>query len=168
MRRTPRGTAWVDWSRARPPPLRPSARAQSRSSRTRRRCNSAPATSTRRPRGSRDAPPIRGSRSRRRISRRSAIHRRTASRVALNSNFALDTHWGGRVSLGASLYSQNPEWGAFGQALLIRDGDLGFLPALAIGARNVGSYKHEDRFLIGHDVVLDSGGKYDDVVVRAL
>ena len=82
----------------------------------------------------------------------------------LNSNFALDTHWGGRVSLGASLYSQNPEWGAFGQALLIRDGDLGFLPALAVGARNVGRFKHEDRFLIGHDVVLDSAGKYDEVV----
>ena len=83
----------------------------------------------------------------------------------LNSNFALDTHWGGRVSLGASLYSQNPEWGAFGQALLIRDGDLGFLPALAVGARNIGRYKHEDRFLIGHDVVLDSVGQYDDIVV---
>src|SRR5690349_2431754 len=49
----------------------------------------------------------------------------------LNSNFALDTHWGGRISIGASLYSQNPEWGMFGQALLLRDGDLGFLPALA-------------------------------------
>jgi hypothetical protein len=83
----------------------------------------------------------------------------------LNTNLALDTHWGGRVSLGASLYSQNPEWGAFGQALLIRDGDLGFLPALAVGARNIGKYKHEDRFLIGHDVVLDSAGSYDDVVV---
>jgi hypothetical protein len=82
----------------------------------------------------------------------------------LNSNFALDTHWGGRVSLGASLYSQNPEWGVFGQALLVRDGDLGFLPAIAIGARNIGKYKHEDRFLIGHDVALDSSGKYDEVV----
>ena len=82
----------------------------------------------------------------------------------LNTNLALDTHWGGRVSIGASLYSQNPEWGAFGQALLIRDGDLGFLPALAVGARNVGRYKHEDRFLIGHDVALDSSGAYDDVV----
>ena len=82
----------------------------------------------------------------------------------LNSNFALDTHWGGRVSIGASLYSQNPEWGLFGQALLLRDGDLGFLPALAIGARNIGKYKHEDRFLIGHDVALDSSGKYDEVV----
>jgi hypothetical protein len=83
----------------------------------------------------------------------------------LNTNLALDTHWGGRVSIGASLYSQNPEWGAFGQALLIRDGDLGFLPAIAVGARNVGKYKHEDRFLIGHDVVLDSTGSYDDIVV---
>lgn len=82
----------------------------------------------------------------------------------LNSNLALDTHWGGRVSLGVSLYSQNPEWGAFGQALLVRDGDLGFLPAIAVGARNIGKYKHEDRFLIGHDVVLDSAGGYDGVV----
>jgi len=83
----------------------------------------------------------------------------------LNSNLALDTHWGGRLSIGASLYSQNPEWGAFGQALLVRDGDLGFLPAVAVGARNVGRFDHEDRFLIGHDVVLDSSGRYDDVVV---
>ena len=82
----------------------------------------------------------------------------------LNTNLALDTHWGGRVSIGASLYSQNPEWGAFGQALILRDGDLGFLPALAIGARNVGRYKHEDRFLIGHDIALDSSGSYDEVI----
>src|SRR4029450_1617706 len=43
----------------------------------------------------------------------------------LNSNFAIDTHWGGRASVGVSLYSQNPEWGFFGQALLVRDGDFG-------------------------------------------
>jgi len=83
----------------------------------------------------------------------------------LNTNLALDTHWGGRVSIGASLYSQNPEWGLFGQALLLRDGDFGFLPGLAVGARNIGKYEHEDRFLIGHDVVLDSAGDYDDIVV---
>lgn len=83
----------------------------------------------------------------------------------LNSNLALDTHWGGRVSIGASLYSQNPEWGAFGQALLVRDGDLGFLPAIAVGARNVGRHDHEDRFLIGHDIALDSTGSYDEIVV---
>jgi hypothetical protein len=85
----------------------------------------------------------------------------------LNSNFAIDTHWGGRVSVGASLYSQNPEWGFFGQALLIREGDFdqSFMPAFSIGARNVGRFKHEDRFLIGHDVRLDSTGQYDEVVV---
>ena len=84
----------------------------------------------------------------------------------LNSNLSLDTHWAGRVSIGASLYSQNPEWGAFGQALLLRDGDFGFMPAVAIGARNIGRHDHEDRFLIGHDVVLDSSGVYDDIVVE--
>jgi len=86
----------------------------------------------------------------------------------LNSNFSLDTHWLGRVSIGASLYSQNPEWGMFGQALLIRDGDFGFefMPALAIGVRNVGSYDHEDRFLIGHDVALDSTGAYNEIVTE--
>ena len=86
----------------------------------------------------------------------------------LNSNLALDTHWAGRVSIGASLYSQNPEWGLFGQALLIRDGDFGFefMPALAIGVRNIGSYDHEDRFLIGHDVALDSTGEYDEIVTE--
>jgi hypothetical protein len=83
----------------------------------------------------------------------------------LNTNLALDTHWGGRVSVGASLYSQNPEWGVFGQALLLRDGDAGFLPAIAVGARNIGKYDHEDRFLIAHDVVLDSTGSYEDIVV---
>jgi hypothetical protein len=84
----------------------------------------------------------------------------------LNTNLSLDTHWAGRVSVGASLYSQNPEWGAFGQALLIRDGDFDveFMPALAVGIRNLGRYKHEDRFLIGHDVALDSSGEYDKVV----
>ena len=86
----------------------------------------------------------------------------------LNSNLALDTHWAGRVSVGASLYSQNPEWGLFGQALLVRDGDFGseWVPAFAIGVRNLGSYDHEDRFLIGHDVALDSNGEYDEIVVE--
>jgi len=71
-----------------------------------------------------------------------------------NSNFAIDTHWAGRASVGLSLYSQNPEWGFFGQALLVRDGDFGksYMPSFAIGARNIGKFKHEDRFLIGHDV----------------
>src|SRR5687768_13725469 len=83
-----------------------------------------------------------------------------------NTNVALDTHWAGRFSIGISAYSQNPEWGFFGQALLLRNNQVGFLPGIAVGVRNVGKYKHEDRFLIGHDIQLDPAtGEYEDVVV---
>jgi hypothetical protein len=77
-----------------------------------------------------------------------------------NDNLSIDTHWLHRFSLGASLYSNNGEWGAFGQVLLLRDGQFAsFLPAIAVGARNVGSYGHEDRFLLGHDITVDSTGQ---------
>jgi hypothetical protein len=79
-----------------------------------------------------------------------------------NTNISAETHWWGRVSLGASAYSQNPEYGFFGRALLLRDNQFGFLPALAAGFRNLGPYDKEDRFLIAHDVCLDSlSGKYE-------
>ena len=84
-----------------------------------------------------------------------------------NTNVALDTHWAGRFSIGISAYSQNPEWGFFGQGLLLRDNQVGFLPGLAIGVRNVGKYKHEDRFLIGHDIKLNPAtGEYEEVIVN--
>lgn len=81
-----------------------------------------------------------------------------------NTNVALDTHWAGRFSLGISAYSQNPEWGFFGQALLLRDNQVGFLPGIAIGFRNLGPYEHEERFLIGHDIGLNAEGEYEEVV----
>jgi hypothetical protein len=83
----------------------------------------------------------------------------------LNTNIALETHWLGRLSLGASAYSQNPEYGFFGRFLLLRDGDFGFLPGLAVGFQNLGPFDHEDRFLIGHDIVLNADGQYEDVDV---
>jgi hypothetical protein len=83
-----------------------------------------------------------------------------------NTNISLDTHWAGRLSLGVAAYSQNPEWGFFAQALLLRDGQVGGLPGLAIGARNIGRFKREDRFLIGHDIVLNENGEYDDIEVE--
>jgi hypothetical protein len=43
----------------------------------------------------------------------------------------------------------------FGQALLIKPGQFANVPSLAIGVRNVGKYDHEDRLLVGHDIVLD-------------
>lgn len=81
-----------------------------------------------------------------------------------NQNFAIDTHWGGRVSAGFSLYDQNPDWGLFGQALLVRPNEFGFLPAIAVGVRNIGPDSHEDRFLIGHDITLGPDGRYHRVV----
>jgi hypothetical protein len=83
-----------------------------------------------------------------------------------NTNVSLDTHWAKRFSVGVSAYSQNPEWGFFGQALLLRDNQVGFLPGIAVGFRNLGKYKHEERFLIGHDIRLDPvSGEYEEVVV---
>ena len=39
-----------------------------------------------------------------------------------NGNGAIETQWLGRFSLGFSLYSNNPEWGFFGQLLALKDG----------------------------------------------
>lgn len=75
-----------------------------------------------------------------------------------NSNLSIDTHWARRVSVGVSVYSQNPEAGFFGQVLLVREQATHAWPSLAVGFRNLGSVTHEDRFLIGHDVRFNSNG----------
>jgi hypothetical protein len=77
-----------------------------------------------------------------------------------NGNLAIDTHWAQRFDVGVSVYSNNPEWGFFGQVLAVRDGQFAsFMPAITLGARNIGPYPHEERFLIGTDVVVDSLGQ---------
>jgi hypothetical protein len=81
-----------------------------------------------------------------------------------NTNLSIDTHWLGRFSVGVSAYSQNPEWGFFGQVLVLRDGQFPFLPGVAIGFRNLGKYDHEDRLLVGHDIELGPNGEYEEVV----
>lgn len=80
-----------------------------------------------------------------------------------NTNIAFQTDWFGRLSVGVAAYSQNIDWGFFGQALLLRDGALGFLPGVAVGVRNLGPDKHQDRFLIGHDITLE-GNEYGETV----
>jgi len=80
-----------------------------------------------------------------------------------NTNFSLDTHWRDRFSIGISLYSQNPEWGLFGQALLLREEEGKAWPAVAVGFRNLGPYPHEERMLVGHDVTVDSVGNGGEV-----
>lgn len=73
-----------------------------------------------------------------------------------NTNIAIDTHWLGRFSVGAAAYSQNPEWGFFGQVMLLREEQFGgVVPSVAIGVRNIGPYDHSDRLLIAHDIRLD-------------
>jgi hypothetical protein len=74
-----------------------------------------------------------------------------------NTNIAIDTHWLGRFSIGAAAYSQNPEWGFFGQVMLLREEQFGgAVPSVALGVRNIGPYDHSDRLLIAHDIRLDS------------
>jgi hypothetical protein len=80
-----------------------------------------------------------------------------------NTNLSIDTHWAGRYELGFSAYSQNPEWGFFGQALLLKEQQGKSWPAIAVGFRNLGSFTHEDRMLVGHDVVIDPTGNGADV-----
>ena len=75
-----------------------------------------------------------------------------------NTNLTIETHWIQRFSLGFSLYSNNPEWGFYGQFLALTEKEGSNRPAIAIGFRNLGSYTHEDRLLIGHDVNVDSSG----------
>jgi hypothetical protein len=82
----------------------------------------------------------------------------------VNTNLSGEVHLMGRFTVGASYYSQNPDWGLFGQVLVLRDGDVPFLPGLAIGVRNVGNCKTQDRFFAGCDVKLDSAtGEYERV-----
>jgi hypothetical protein len=80
-----------------------------------------------------------------------------------NTNLSIDSHWGGRYELGFAAYSQNPEWGFFGQALLLQEQQGKSWPAIAVGFRNLGPYPHEDRLLVGHDVKIDAVGNGEDV-----
>lgn len=80
-----------------------------------------------------------------------------------NTNLSIDSHWGGRYELGFSLYSQNPEWGFFGQALLLKEEQGKSWPAIAVGFRNLGPYPHEERMLVGHDVSIDPTGNGADI-----
>ena len=75
-----------------------------------------------------------------------------------NTNITTEIHFLGRVSAGVSVYDQNPDYGFFGQALLLRDDQFAGAPAIAVGVRNIGNCKHEDRMLLACDVVLGPNG----------
>jgi hypothetical protein len=81
-----------------------------------------------------------------------------------NGNAAIDTHWLGRFDVGFSLYSNNPEYGFFGSVLIVKDHQFwSWMPAIAAGFRNLGPFDHEDRYLIGHDITVDSAGRVHGV-----
>jgi hypothetical protein len=77
----------------------------------------------------------------------------------LNTNGALSVSLAGRAEVGLSIYSDNPEWGFFGQGLLLNEetfrpkqGLAHWVPSVAVGLRNVGPYDHIDRFTIGYEL----------------
>jgi hypothetical protein len=63
----------------------------------------------------------------------------------------------GRASVGVAAYDQNIDYGFFGQVLLLEDKLNTPLPGVAIGVRNVGPGRHEDRFYVAHDIHLVNG-----------
>lgn len=79
----------------------------------------------------------------------------------MNTNLAMSASLWGRAELGWSLYSDDPEWGFFGRALLINEEDYrlkggaaAWIPSLAVGMRNVGPYSKVDRFGLGYHLGL--------------
>jgi hypothetical protein len=78
----------------------------------------------------------------------------------LNSQLTFSLSGWGIVEGGWAAYSSNPEWGFFGHLLLLnqehmraRGGAAGWMPSLAVGARNIGPYKHIDRFGVGYNLL---------------
>jgi hypothetical protein len=82
----------------------------------------------------------------------------------LNTNLSFDTHWKQRFSVGLSVYSQNPNYGFYGQVLAYKQQPDKAWPSLAIGFRNLGPDTHEDRFLVGNDIYVSPSGGITDTV----
>jgi hypothetical protein len=81
-----------------------------------------------------------------------------ATTTRWNFTETLEAHVGGRLSVGASLYSVSEQSiGAFARYLLVRQPDNGpaWLPSVAIGVRNVGASQTVDRFVAGDHRVTD-------------
>jgi hypothetical protein len=78
----------------------------------------------------------------------------------LNSQLTLSAALFGRLEGGVAFYSSNPEYGFFVRGVLVREEDLAsrggalaWLPAVAVGARNLGKYSHIDRFGAGYQLL---------------
>jgi hypothetical protein len=82
----------------------------------------------------------------------------------LNSQLTFSLSVFGRAELGVAFYSSNPEYGFFGQALLLNEEDYRgrqggwFIPSLAFGFRGLGPYDQVDRFGIGYSLLPPEPG----------
>jgi hypothetical protein len=95
--------------------------------------------------------------------------------TGLNSQGNLTVGLFGRVEVGVTAFSGDPEQGFSGQVLLLRQQDfsasspLRFLPNVAFGVRNVGPYSHIDRFDLGYgESVNPNGGSAPVIRVDSL
>ncbi|MEJ7810297.1 MAG: hypothetical protein WKG32_07770 [Gemmatimonadaceae bacterium] len=82
-----------------------------------------------------------------------------------NSQLTLSMSFLGRLEAGVAFYSSNPEYGFFGQGLLLneetlreRGGLARWIPSVAVGVRNVGPYQQIDRFGAGYDLIPPRAG----------
>ena len=78
----------------------------------------------------------------------------------LNSQLTFSAALFGRLEGGVAFFSSNPEYGFFVRGVLVREEDLAnrggllsWLPAVAVGARNLGKYSHIDRFGVGYQLL---------------
>lgn len=82
----------------------------------------------------------------------------------LNSQLTFSVSVFGRVEAGVAFYSSNPEYGFFGQALVINEEDYRgrpggwFIPSIAFGVRGIGPYGQVDRFGIGYSLLPPDPG----------
>jgi hypothetical protein len=82
----------------------------------------------------------------------------------LNSQLTFSISVFGRVEAGVAFYSSNPEYGFFGQALVINEEDYRgrsgswFIPSIAFGVRGIGPYEQIDRFGIGYQLLPPEPG----------
>lgn len=82
----------------------------------------------------------------------------------LNSQLTFSVSVFGRAEFGVAFYSSNPEYGFFGQALVLNEeqfrGRPGgwFIPSVAFGVRGIGPYEQIDRFGIGYSLLPPNPG----------
>ena len=92
---------------------------------------------------------------------------------SMNTNGAFSLSFWGRLEIGIAIYSSDPEWGAFASGLILdeekfrmKSGAAHWVPSLAVGLRNVGSYTHIDRYTFGYALFPAAPGSGDGTVVK--